>query len=109
MLHKELILLKKSGCEIVRSKTGTWFAEKPFWRTSFPNRPFGGRAFCDFDCHRADTEFFNKISSKRTFTAKTTNVRLGEQATNRHSDLMHKSGPLSGPLLIKQQGVSIYN
>ena len=50
-----------------------------------------------------------KEGSKRTFTAKTTNVRLGEQATNRHSDLMHKSGPLSGPLLIKQQGVSIYN
>ena len=36
-------------------------------------------------------------------------VRFWEQVTNRHSDLMHKSGPLLGPFLIKLQGVSIYN
>ena len=33
---------------------------------------------------------------------------FGAQATNRHSVLMHKSGPLLGPFLIKRQGISIY-
>ena len=33
---------------------------------------------------------------------------FGAQATNRHSVLMHKSGPRLGPFLIKRQGVSIY-
>jgi len=33
---------------------------------------------------------------------------FGVQATNRNSVLMHKSGPLLGPFLIKRQGVSIY-
>jgi hypothetical protein len=36
-------------------------------------------------------------------------VQLWEQATKRHSDLMHKSGPLSGPLFNFKIKISICN
>jgi hypothetical protein len=47
--------------------------------------------------------------AQQTSDTNAANVQFWEQATNSHSDLNHKSGPLSGPFLIKRQGVSIYN
>ena len=36
-------------------------------------------------------------------------VQLWEQAKKCHSDLMHKSGPLSGPLIYFKFGISVCN
>ncbi|WP_306155318.1 hypothetical protein [Roseovarius sp. MMSF_3281] len=61
--------MKNSASENFHSETGTWFTDRSLWRTLFPSGALRGKIFCEFSCHRADVEFFNKIGSFETFAA----------------------------------------